>query len=222
MMGLSSMGFGGGGNSSTSNLSASAPPFTVDRLNPKPNSNPMLHYSDYGIEPFPHSSQYLIRAEAAINSSEMISVPAPDDYRFSASASVNAPSWSTSASVNAPSSQWSTHNSGYGSDVKPYYSSYVTPLVGEDRVLGEDGGSRYDVVPTRGMSVAPQHEYMRSLYDLEYTHRWVDGLGFDDGKRAKRSEVDGKFSSEKLFVGGSHGYENQLYQGMSFYLLQFY
>ncbi|XP_047955798.1 uncharacterized protein LOC125201642 isoform X2 [Salvia hispanica] len=214
MMGLSSMGFGGGGNSSTSNLSASAPPFTVDRLNPKPNSNPMLHYSDYGIEPFPHSSQYLIRAEAAINSSEMISVPAPDDYRFSASASVNAPSWSTSASVNAPSSQWSTHNSGYGSDVKPYYSSYVTPLVGEDRVLGEDGGgSRYDVVPTRGMSVAPQHEYMRSLYDLEYTHRWVDGLGFDDGKRAKRSEVDGKFSSEKLFVGGSHGYENQLYQG---------
>ncbi|XP_042012020.1 uncharacterized protein LOC121760409 [Salvia splendens] len=202
MMGLSSMGFGGGGNSSTSSLSASAPPFTVDRLNPKPNSNPMLHYSDYGVDSFPHSSQYPIRADAAINSGEMISVPAPDDYRFSAS-----------ASVNAPSSQWSAHNSGYGGDVKPYYSSYVTPLVGEDRVLGEDGGSRYNVVPTRGMSVTPQHDYMRSLYDLEYAPSWVDGLGFDDGKLAKRSEVDGKFLSEKLFFGGSLGYENQLYQG---------
>ncbi|XP_042015668.1 uncharacterized protein LOC121763674 [Salvia splendens] len=202
MMGLSSMLFGGGGNSSTSSLSASAPPFTVDRLNPKPNSNPMLHYSDYGVEPFPHSSHYPIRAEAALDSSEMISVPAPDDYRFSAS-----------ASVKSPSSQWSAHNSGYGGDVKPYYSSYITPLVGEDRVLGEDGGPRYDVVPTRGMSVAPQHDYTQSLFDMEYGPRWVDGVGFDDGKRAKRSEVDGKFSSEKLFVSGSHGYESQLYQG---------
>ncbi|KAL1539806.1 hypothetical protein AAHA92_24243 [Salvia divinorum] len=202
MMGLSSMGCGGGGNSSTSNLSASAPPFTVDRLNPKSSSNPMLHYSDYGVESFTHSSQYPIRAEAAINSSEMISVPAPDDYRFSAS-----------ASVNAPSTQWSAHNSGYGGDVKPYYSSYVTPLVGEDSVLGEDEGSRYNVAPTRGLSVTPQHDYTQSLFGLEYGPRWVDGLGFDDGKRAKRSDVDGKFSSEKLFVGGSHGYENQLYQG---------
>ncbi|XP_057800763.1 uncharacterized protein LOC131016161 isoform X2 [Salvia miltiorrhiza] len=202
MIGLSSMGCGGGGNSSTSNLSASAPPFTVDRLNPKPNSNPMLHYSDYGVEPFTHSSQYPIRAEAAIDSGEMISVPTTDDYRFSAS-----------ASVSAPSTQWSGHNSGYGGDVKPYYSPYVTSLVGEDRVLGEDEGSRYNVVPTCGLSVTPQHDYTPSLFDLEYGPRWVDGLGFDDGKRAKRSEVDGKFSSEKLFIGGSHGYENQLYQG---------
>lgn len=209
MMGFSSMGCGGGGNLSTSNLSASAPPFTVDRLNPKPNSNPMLHYSDspYGVEPFsqhPHISAP--RAEAAIDCSEMMSVPvATDGYRFSAS-----------ASVSAPSTQWSAHNSGYGGDVKPYYSQYVASLVGEDRVLGEDEGSRYNVAPARGVSVAPQHDYTQSLFDVEYGPRWVDGLGFDDGKRAKRSEVDGKFSSEKLFVGGSHGYENQLYQGMVF------
>ncbi|XP_047981391.1 uncharacterized protein LOC125222683 isoform X2 [Salvia hispanica] len=177
MMGLSSMGYGVGGNSSTSNLSASAPPFTVDRLNPNPNSNPLLHYSDYGAEPFPQLS--------ATDSNDMIS----DDYRFSASVSV--------------------HNSGYGGDVKPYYSPYVTSLTGEDRVLGGDEGSRYNV----GRSVAPQHDYARSLFDLEYGPRWVGGLGFDDGKRAKRSEFDGKFLPEKLFVGGSHGYENQLYHG---------
>ena len=183
MMGLSSMGYGVGGNSSTSNLSASAPPFTVDRLNPNPNSNPLLHYSDYGAEPFPQLS--------ATDSNDMIS----DDYRFSASVSV--------------------HNSGYGGDVKPYYSPYVTSLTGEDRVLGGDEGSRYNV----GRSVAPQHDYARSLFDLEYGPRWVGGLGFDDGKRAKRSEFDGKFLPEKLFVGGSHGYENQLYHGMPFYYL---
>ncbi|KAL1547298.1 hypothetical protein AAHA92_23793 [Salvia divinorum] len=190
MMGLSSMGYGGGGNSSTSNLSASAPPFTVDRLNPNPNSNPLLHYSDYGAEPFPQSSHYPIGADASIDSSEMIS----DDYRFSASASVR--------------------NSGYGGDVKPYYSPYAASLVGEDGVLGEDEGSRYNVGGrSRGLSVAPQHDYARSLFDLEYGTRWVDGLGFDDGKRGKRSEVDGKFLSEKLFVGGSNGYGNQLYHG---------
>ncbi|KAG6438351.1 hypothetical protein SASPL_103291 [Salvia splendens] len=177
MMGLSSMGYGVRGNSSTSNLSASAPPFTVDRLNPNPSSNPLLHYSDYGVEPFPQLS--------AIDSNEMIS----DDYRFSASVSI--------------------HNSGYGGDVKPYYSPYVASLTGEDRVLGGDEGSRYNV----GHSVAPQHDYARSLFDLEYGPRWVGGLGFDDGKRAKRSEVDGKFLPEKLFVGGLHGYENQLYHG---------
>ncbi|XP_042047090.1 uncharacterized protein LOC121792988 isoform X3 [Salvia splendens] len=182
MMGLSSMGYGVGGNSSTSNLSASAPPFTVDRLNPNPNSNPLLHYSDYGVEPFPQLS--------AIDSNEMIS----DDYRFSASVSV--------------------HNSGYGGDVKPYYSPYVASLTGEDRVLGGDEGSRYNVGRSWGLSVAPQQDYARSLFDLEYGPRWVGGLGFDDGK-AKRSEVDGKFLPEKLFVGGSgsHGYENQLYHG---------
>lgn len=212
MMGLSSMGYGGGGggggNLSTSNLSASAPPFTVDRLNPKPNSNPMMHYSDspYCAEPFSHSSQYphlsAPRAEAAIDASEMISVPASDDYRFSASASVN---------------------SGYGGDVKPYYSPYVSSLIGEDSLLAKDEGSRdsrYSVAPTRGLTATSQHDYTQSLFDLEYGSHWVDGLGFDDGKRAKRSEVDGKFSSEKLFLGASHGYENQLYRGMPFCLLQ--
>lgn len=206
MIGLSSMGCGGGGgNSSTSNLSASAPPFTVDRLNPKPNSNPMMHYPDssYGVEPFSHSSQYphisAPRAEAAIDPSEMIGMPAPDDYRFSASASVN---------------------SGYGGDVKPYYSPYVPSLVGEDSLLAKDEGSCYSVEPTRGLSVTSQHDYTQSLFDLEYGSRWVDGLGFDDGKRAKRSEVDGKFSLEKLYLGASHGYDNQLYRGMPFRLLQ--
>ncbi|KAH6811606.1 hypothetical protein C2S51_025368 [Perilla frutescens var. frutescens] len=208
MMGLNSMG-SGGGNSSTSNLSASAPPFTVDRLNPKPNSNPLLHYSDspYVVEPFSHPSQYAHlsapRPEPAIDSSEIISAPVSDGYRFSAS-----------ASVSPSSTQWPTHNSGYGGDAKPYYSPYVPPLLGEDRLLVEDEGSRYNVAPAPGLNGTSQHDYSRSLFDLEYP-RWADSLGFDDGKRAKRSEVDGKFSSEKLYVGssGSHGYENQLYRG---------
>lgn len=216
-MGLSSMGSGGGGgNSSTSNLSASAPPFTVDRLNPKPNSNPLLHYSDspYVVDPFSHSSQYAHlsapRVEPAIDSNEIISVPVSDGYRFSAS-----------ASASPSSTQWSAHNSAYGGDVKPpYYNPYVPPLVGEDSLLAEGEGSHYNVALTSGLGVTSQHDYTRSLFDLEYGPRWVDSLGLDDGKRAKRSEFDGNFSSEKQYVGGSHGYENQPYRGMPFYLIQ--
>lgn len=210
MMRLSSMGSGGGGNSSTSNLSASAPPFTVDRLNPKPNSNPLLHFSDspYVVEPFSHPSQYAHlsapRAEPAIDSSEIISVPVSDGYRFSASASVSPSSTRT---------QWSAHNSAYGGDVKPYYNPYVPPLVGEESLLAKDEGSRYNVALTSGLGVTSQHDYTRSLFDMEYGPRWADSLGLDDGKRAKRSEFDGKFSSEKQYVGGSHGYENQPYRG---------
>ncbi|KAI3457925.1 hypothetical protein Pfo_014588 [Paulownia fortunei] len=221
MMGLGPMGSGAGGansSSSTSNLSALAPPFTVDRLNPKPNSNPLVNYSDspYAVEPFSHAWQYARpsapRPELVIDSTGITSVPLSDDYRFSASASIS-PS-STHWSVLSPVTKPSVSAFAYGGEVKPYYSPYVPPLVGDDSLFVEDGGPRYNVVPTSGLSVTSQIDYTQSLFDLEYGPRWVDSLGFDDGKRAKRVELDGSFLSEKANVGGSHSYKNQLNQGL--------
>ncbi|KAL0299765.1 UNVERIFIED_CONTAM: hypothetical protein Sradi_6636300 [Sesamum radiatum] len=180
MAGLGSIGSGAGGNSSasSSNLSALAPPFTVDRLNTQPNSNPLLHYPDppYSVEPFSHAWQYARPSapgpELVMDSTGIASMPLSDEYRFSAS---------------------------------------PTSTIGLLLVLDE--GSHYNSVPTSGLSVTSQLDYTQSLFDLEYGHQWVDGLGFDDGKRAKRVELDGSFSSEKANVGGSYSYNNQLNQG---------
>ncbi|KAK4431246.1 hypothetical protein Salat_0886700 [Sesamum alatum] len=222
MAGLGSMGSGaGGGNSSSSssNLSALAPPFTVDRLNSQPNSNPLLHYPDppYSVEPFSHAWQYARPSapgpELVMDSTGITSVPLSDEYRFSASASISPTS--THWSALSPGARTPVSAFAYGGEVKPYYSSqYGPPLVGEDSLLVKDEGSHYNAVPvpTSGLSVTPQLDYTQSLFDLEYGHQWVDGLGFDDGKRAKRVELDGSFSSEMANVGGSYSYNNQLNQ----------
>ncbi|KAK6155458.1 hypothetical protein DH2020_009706 [Rehmannia glutinosa] len=219
MMGFGPMGSGAGGNSSssTSNLSALAPPFTVDRLNPKPNSSPSLHYSDppYTAEPFSHGWQFTSPSapipESVFESTGITSVPLSDDYQYSASAAISPTSahWSALSSVTKASAS----AFAYGGEVKPYYSPYVPPLVGEDSLLVGDEGSRYNVGPTSGPSVKSQTDYAPDLFDVDYENRWVGSLGFDDGKRAKRGELDGSFSFEKANLGGSHGYKNQLNQG---------
>ncbi|KAL0317915.1 UNVERIFIED_CONTAM: hypothetical protein Sangu_2205800 [Sesamum angustifolium] len=216
MAGLGSIGSGAGGNSSSSssNLSALAPPFTVDRLNTQPNSNPLLHYPDppYSVEPFSHAWQYARPSapgpELVMDSTGIASMPLSDEYRFSASPT------STHWSAISPGTRAPVSAFAYGSEVKPYYSSpYGPSLVGEESLLVKDEGSHYNSVPTSGLSVTSQLDYTQSLFDLEYGHQWVDGLGFDDGKRAKRVELDGSFSSEKANVGGSYSYNNQLNQG---------
>ncbi|KAL6508255.1 hypothetical protein OROHE_021797 [Orobanche hederae] len=217
MMRLGPMGSGAGGNSSssTSNLSALAPPFTVDRLNPKPNSNPNLHYSDplYTAEPYSHGWPYASPSapipELAFESTGVNRVPSSDDYR----------------TISPASTHWSPLNSGTktsasavaygGTEVKHYYSPYVPPLVGgEDSLLVEDGESNYDVGPILGPSLKSQIDYTSILWDVNYEAPWVDNMGFDDGKRAKREELDGSFF-EKANLGGSgpHSYGNQLSVG---------
>ncbi|KAL6541452.1 hypothetical protein OROGR_010938 [Orobanche gracilis] len=217
MMRLGPLGSGTGGNSSssTSNLSALAPPFTVDRLNPKPNSNPNLHYSDplYMAEPYshvwPYASPSAPISELAFESTGITTVSSSDDYR----------------TISPTSTHWSSLNSGTktsasafaygGTEVKHYYSPYVPPLVeGEVSLLVEDGESNYDVGPILGPSLKSQIDCTSSLWDVNYEAPWVENMGFDDGKRAKREELDGSFF-EKANLGGygSHSYENQLSVG---------
>ncbi|KAL9163001.1 hypothetical protein ABFS82_06G014100 [Erythranthe guttata] len=219
MMGLGPMGSGAGGysSSSTSNLSALAPPFTVDRFNPKPNSNPMLHYSDpYAVDSFSHEWQYPIPSaptpELAIDSTGLRSPPFCDDYQFSASATISpstTPHWLTFA----PNTEASNSAFAYGGDVKPYYSPYAPPLVGEDSLLVKDERAHYNVVPTSGLNVTSPIDYTQSLFDLECGPRWIDSLRLDDGKRAKRVGLDGSFSSERANAGGSTSFKYELSLG---------
>ncbi|XP_073314498.1 uncharacterized protein [Primulina huaijiensis] len=212
MMGFGSVGEGSGENcsSSISNLSALAPPFTVDRLNLNPilSSNPVLNYSDlsYAVEPYSHTSQFASpsapRHELDIHPTETTSMPL-NDYQISDSIYLR-PSgvhWSDSAFV-------------YGGGVKPYYSPSVPPMIGEGSTInGYDGQSSNAKSPS-GLSVSSQFGYNQSLFDLEYGPRWADNVGFSDGMRVKTVGLGGDFSSKNVSVGGSHSYKIQESQGI--------
>ncbi|KAL3653744.1 hypothetical protein CASFOL_003425 [Castilleja foliolosa] len=195
MMGLGPVGSGVGGNSSssTSNLSALAPPFTVDRLNPKPNLNHNMHYPDspYSAEPYSRGWQYPTPSapisELVFESTGIDNVPVSDDYLYSPLSTI-----SPASSIHWPTANKAqTSAFAYGGEVKPYYSSYVPPLVGEDSLLAEDEGTRYNVGPTAGK---PQADYSSSLFDVDYRAAWVADLGFDGyGNRLDQ----GGFGAEK-------------------------
>ncbi|XP_051143054.1 uncharacterized protein LOC127259633 [Andrographis paniculata] len=215
MMNLSSMGSGFGGNSSSSssNLSALAPPFTVDRLNPNFNSSPLLHYSDSPsmVEPFSHAWEYARPSapgpELVIRSTGETGVHLADGYRFS-----------TPAPMSLSSGQWSAPSPGtqasgsafvYGGEIKPYYPTYNSPMVEEDTPLVPNQGSQYNFGPAAGTSHTSQLDYTRSSFDLPYGPRWGHSSGFDDGKRAKRVEPDRNFFYDN---GGSNSH-SQLDRG---------
>ncbi|CAA0838428.1 Unknown protein [Striga hermonthica] len=201
MMGFSRMGSGAGANSSssTSNLSALAPPFTVDRSNPKPNSNPNLPYHDspYTAEPYSHGWEYSIpSAPIVLESTGMPSVPLPDDHRFSAATTVSPTitHWSTFRPVDKAS----TSSFASCGDVKPYYSPYVPRMVGEESPLVEVDVSCYSKGPTS------QIHYTRGVWDVDYEAEWAGNLGLNDGGL-------GTEKNEKVSKEGSYGISSQIF-----------
>lgn len=214
MMGFGSVGDGSGENSSSSisNLSALAPPFTVDRLNLNPilSSNPVLNYSElsYAVEPYSHTSQFASpsapRHELDIHPTETTSMPL-NDYQISDSIYLG-PSgvhWSDSAFV-------------YGGGVKPYYSPSVPPMIGEGSTINEYDGQSSNAISPSGLSASSPFGYNQSLFDLEYGPRWADNVAFSDGMRVKTVGHGRDFSSKNVTVGGSHSYKLQENQGMDF------
>ncbi|KAL2556313.1 uncharacterized protein Fot_01052 [Forsythia ovata] len=192
MMGLGSMGSGVGGNSSssTSNLSALAPPFTVERSNPKLNSNQILHFTDssYAAAPdgqtwkYPHPSPP--RPE---DSTRIDSLP----FAYSNPTPITLPS--TDWSALSPNAKTSAGVFSYAGEVKSYCPSYVSPMVGKDSPAVFDYGPFYDLKPGSGPDISSQIDYTQSLSGLEYAQRGDDAWAFDDGI----------FSSMKVNIGDS-------------------
>ncbi|XP_073016399.1 uncharacterized protein [Primulina eburnea] len=186
-MGLGRGGNGAGGNpsSSTSNLSASAPPFTVDRSNLNHNSNPLLHHpeSSYGTEPFSDTWKYTNssshKPELDMHSTRTTSFPLSDAMSTSPSPTHWMPCSRDAKTLG--------NTLAYGGGVKSYYPSVVPPMVDESSPLVEDGSA-----------------YTHRVIDQDHRPEWMHRLEFNQfisGQQSKRVELDGSFSSEREEIG---------------------
>lgn len=102
MLGLGTFGNGNGGSStSSSNLSALAEPFTVDRPVPKPPSNPLVNFAESNyVAPFNSSLHNWVHPQSSCSRTDYFSnpnsvvdsvQPSSNAYRYSVSQPVNSP-----------------------------------------------------------------------------------------------------------------------------------
>ncbi|KAL7183474.1 hypothetical protein ACSBR2_025808 [Camellia fascicularis] len=239
MMGIGSLGnVGSSSSSSSSNLSALAPPFTVDRSNPKPNSNPLAHFTESPYVPFnssfpnwqySHSSasgtNLYSNIDFGVDSIRTTCVPSAKDYSYLGSNSVNSPTphmppLNPNVSSATDSFTFLQYSSGIPSnrvEVEPYYPPFVSTLVEDDNPLVALNEPSYDLLSNS--CVAPldgsfQVDYTQSLSGLEYTPQWG---GFwnrlADGEQGEQVEPDGRFCSDGTNFAGSYVYENYMKQG---------
>ncbi|KAA8540105.1 hypothetical protein F0562_026797 [Nyssa sinensis] len=238
MMGLGSLG-NGGSSSSSSNLSALAPPFTVDRSNPRPNSNPLMHFTEspYAVSfnSSLHNWQYSHSSDSRpdffsnpVTEGDYIQttcLPSLSDYRYSGSQSIPSPSthWPPlspgvkNATGDFSFLQYSADVATSLVDSKPYYSPYVTPVVDDGTPLVAFNEPSNDllcsshVVPLEESS---QVDYTQSLSGLEYTPQW-GGIwsGLVDGEQGKQTEPNSSLCSKEMNVAGPYAYQNYMKQG---------
>ncbi|XP_057463373.1 uncharacterized protein LOC130753369 isoform X3 [Actinidia eriantha] len=229
MMGLGSFA-NGGSSSSSSNLSALAPPFTVDRFNPKPNSNPLANFTEppYAV-PF-HSSfpnwQYshpsasrpdlFYNIESEFDSIRTTYLPTANDYGYLGSHSVsssNAPMPSLIPNVSSAADRFTflQYSSAIPSNCvepKEYYPPLVPPVVDDAIPLMTLNEPSYDLLsPTHvgPLGGTSQVDYTRSLSGLEYTPPW-SGIWnrLADEEQGKQVGRDGNFCLEGNSDTGSY------------------
>ncbi|KAL3521726.1 hypothetical protein ACH5RR_019875 [Cinchona calisaya] len=243
MMGLGSLGGGGPSSSSlssSSNLSALAPPFTVERFNLRPpTSNSPVQFSDSqpyaaSAAPFGHTTwQYLNpsaptprpdmyqKSELDIDSNTRItSVPLGNDYLFGYSdpRASNDPQHNISWSTVNPSPKNSSATFLYDGKVESYYPPFVSPVVNHDSPLVPLTEPHYDMLPSSGLvsssNLPSQVDYTLSLSGLEYPPQWHGGWnGLVDAKRGKGAALDGGFSLDNRNAGDAHAHGSQMNQG---------
>lgn len=237
MMGLGYLGNGGG--PSSSNLSPLAPPFTVDRSNPKanPNSNtnPLATFTEptpYGV-PFSsslhnwHYSQpsvsrpdFVSDFESEVNSVRTTSLPLGNDYCYLGSESINPPS--TQWAPPNPSVSNTTNPFSYLGGANQYYPPYGSQVVDDNSSLVGVNEVGYDLLSTAGivpMVGSSQVDYTQGLSTVEFPPPWGsfwNGLG--EAKRGKRAEADGSSHLEEVDLSGSLAYKDNKKQGIFVFL----
>ncbi|PSS32932.1 Sickle tail protein [Actinidia chinensis var. chinensis] len=236
MMGLGSF-VNGGSSSSSSNLSALAPPFTVDRSNPKPNSNPLANFTEppYAV-PF-HSAfpnwQYshpsasrpdlFYNMESELDSIRTTGLPTANDYGYLGSLSVSSPSAHmpplspnvSSATDRFTFLQYSSAIPSNCVEPKEYYPPLVPPVVDDAIPLVALNEPSYDLLSTSRVGPlggTSQVDYTQSLSGLEYTPPWGSFWNrLADEEQGKRVGRDGNFRLEEKSDAGiySHKYMKQ-------------
>ncbi|KAE9451760.1 hypothetical protein C3L33_16314, partial [Rhododendron williamsianum] len=215
------MGFGtsgnGGSSSPLSNLSASAPPFSVDRSNSKPNSiNPPVNFSEppYAL-PF-HSSfpnwQYSHHPSASRPDFYPNHRSEVDSIRTTCLPSTDV----TNPNFGAASDSFSFLQ--YSSEVpskhvgdKSYYPPFVSPVIEDDVPLVALNEPSYDLLSS---SLAPLDGPIQVDYsDLEYMPQWDSSWsGLSDLEQGKRVGLGGSFCAEDKNIAGSYVYKNYMKQ----------
>ncbi|KAF2299551.1 hypothetical protein GH714_032513 [Hevea brasiliensis] len=211
MMGHGSCGYGGGSSPSPSNLSALAPPFTVDRSVPKPGSNPLVDLTEpaYAVTFNPSLQNWLgphppnSRPDYfSITNPEFDSVPSSNAYRFSSS-NAHVPAFDASVSASTDTILY-----GQGStsllEAKPYYPSYVSPTICSDGPLGLSHHSGYDLLTTSHVATSngsSHDDYTQNLSGLEHVAQW-GGLweGLADWQQSEQVQLDASFCPNEKFI----------------------
>ncbi|XAR52114.1 hypothetical protein NMG60_11020019 [Bertholletia excelsa] len=226
MMGLGVLG-SGSSSSSSSNLSPLAPPFTVDRTNPRPSSSQLVQFKEasFGMPfqssfhswQYPHSSasrsDLYSNLRSEVDSIRTTCLPSPDDSRFMGSRSA--------ASSNATAVTDAFAFTGYTNDknvpnnrleAKPFYPSFASPDDGT--ALTE---ANYDLLSTylgAPLNRSSLDDYTQGLSGLECTPQWGSFWnGFSNAQQGKLVELDGRFCSEETNVAASCVYEDYIKQG---------
>ncbi|EPS59553.1 hypothetical protein M569_15252, partial [Genlisea aurea] len=186
----------GGRNSSSwvSNLSASAPPFTVDRLNSSPKLEPPFCFSDsyFDVENSGRGWHYQYPS-APISSGMATSFSLPHEYQFL-----------------APASRASSAGFEYGTEVKPSYSPCVPSFYGDHNIKHgvEEPSSSYVEDRRSEPRMTSLLHYPPSSFDLECGFQPVDSFGFHDGNCSRRLDPDLVSSAAEENRGGSKTYRN--------------
>ena len=230
------MGFGGYGSGgsflspSSSNLSASAPPFTIDR-SPKPGSVPLVDLLEPSYSgPMNSSLNNWLPSRAATSetnffsnpNSELNSMPSPNNtYRFQglqAAELSNSHTPHLSTIVSASADPF-----GYGQSAdnvaKPYYPPYLSPSSQKDGPFVIPDQTSYDWSSNSRVAVSldgSSTDYSQRSLDSKYGAQWGGGLwnGFTEWKQGKQSSFEGSFRSKETDGPVPSMYENYVNPGI--------
>ncbi|KAL9274155.1 hypothetical protein AKJ16_DCAP26870, partial [Drosera capensis] len=210
----------GGALSGPSNLSASAPPFTVDKSVYRPKSDPFLGYSEkpyvYPLNPSPGIQATVCNPNidpgftdgklVSTSSGQSADIYGIPDHRFSNSRS------SYFVPLNPGTFQFNMYDqyqSGpttttIGSD--SYYSLKVSSV--EDSVSEASNEHKYDLL-SDSVTVTTQVGGLPQVAPLEYSYSWTGFWnGVDDGKQAISSSLYSK-DYELLGLSAFESYNKQ-------------
>lgn len=238
-MGFGAYGSGGSyststSTSSSSNLSALAPPFTVDRSVPKPVSSPLVDLTEppYAAVAPLNSSSSPLNWVPNVASSPVKYVLNLEGYKFERAPSVEA-SNNTPNNTHLPPlgpiapSAATAFPLGQGSDsvavgtgfveAEPYYPSYLSPAVHNEGPVAIPDQTAYDWSSTSNVASLDgsfHTDYTQRPSGSNYSSQW-GGLwnGFNEWDQGKLQQVDGSACSKETNVPISSMYKNYKNQG---------
>ncbi|XP_015878704.1 uncharacterized protein LOC107414988 isoform X1 [Ziziphus jujuba] len=234
MMGFGAYGNGGSySSSSSSNLSASAPPFTVDRSIPKTPSNPLVDLTEPSYAaPLNSSLHNWLPTVSPTSASKLFSnpslefssVPSTNAYKYGGlrnaeSSNSHLPPLNTvaPAATNAFTYGQCSDSVGTGYvEAEPYYPSFLSPAMRNDSSLVIPDQTTYDWLSSSNVPALDgsfHNDYSQRQSGSKYVSQW-GGLwnGLAEWDQGKLQEIDGSACSKGADSPASSVYRNYMNQ----------